>query len=214
MADLLGDSAATELDEFGFDETSDLSIDDRPLSARLEAALFNSTSGVNWPGFAVNKDDKQLIEHWMALPQVMAIIPADVQFAWATRMELRNNREVYYLYLLKRKVQFLGKFLENINLSQDSYGAYVVNFTLSGDGAARFAQLIGANINKPLAIVLDDKVESAPFINSKIRSRGQITMGGNASVKEARNMEIVLEAGALPAPVSFLFGFMLTNQTV
>ncbi|MEW5994131.1 MAG: protein translocase subunit SecD, partial [Candidatus Zixiibacteriota bacterium] len=75
---------------------------------------------------------------------------------------------------------------------------------LSGDGAALFAQLTGANIDKPLAIVIDNKVESAPFINSKIRRRGQITMGSTATMEDARNMEIVLKAGALPAPVEII----------
>jgi len=83
-------------------------------------------------------------------------------------------------------------------------GGFVVNFQLSGDGAARFAQLTRTNIDKPLAIVIDDKIESAPFINSTIRNRGQITMGGSAGVEDARNMEIVLKAGALPAPVEII----------
>ena len=202
LAELMGDSLTDEA--FAFDETVDLSIDDRPLSSRLEVLLYNSTTGVSWPGFAVNKRDKELVDKWLKLPEVERLIPIDVQFAWSTRSELRNNREIYTLYLLKRKVQFLGKFLENIAMSQDSYGASVVNFTLSGDGAARFAQLTGANVNKPLAIVLDDRVESAPMINSKIRARGQITMGSSASMQDARNMEIVLKAGSLPVPVEII----------
>jgi len=131
-------------------------------------------------------------------------IPVDVQFAWSTRSEIRNSREVYILHLVKRKVQFVGKYLENIALSRDNMGGFVVNFQLSGDGAARVAQLTRTNIDKPLAIVIDDKIESAPFINSTIRNRGQITMGGSAGVEDARNMEIVLKAGALPAPVEII----------
>lgn len=203
LAELTSDTADTA-DLFGFDESVDYSLDDRPVSSRLETSLYNSTTGLSWPGYAVNKDDKELVDRWLNLPQVQALMPVDVQFAWSTRSEIKEAREVYYLYLLKRKVQFLGRFLENISLGQDSYGAYVVNFTLSGDGAARFAQLTGANVNKPLAIVLDDRVESAPMINSKIRRRGQITMGSTAGVDDARNMEIVLKAGALPAPVEII----------
>lgn len=205
---LMGEDTTTDTlskeDPFAFDESVSLSGDDKPLTIRLEPALYNSSTNTNWPSFAVNKADKELIDKWINLPQVQALIPIDVQFSWSTRSELRNQREVYYLYLIKRKVQFLGKFLENIALAQDSYGSYVVNFTLSGDGASRFAQLTGANVNKPLAIVLDDKIESAPFINSKIRSRGQITMGGSAGIDDARNMEIVLKAGALPVPVEII----------
>ncbi len=202
LADLMGDSGVA--DEFAFDESTDLSLNDRPLSSRLEIALYNSTTGISWPGFAVNKKDKELVDKWLNLPEVKRLMPIDVVFAWSTRFELRNNREVYYLYLMKRKVQFIGKLLENIALSRDSYGKSVVNFKLSGDGSARFAQLTGVNINKPLAIVLDDRVESAPMISSKIRGSGQITMGSSASMEDARNMEIVLKAGALPVPVEII----------
>jgi preprotein translocase subunit SecD len=103
-------------------------------------------------------------------------------------------------------VQFLGKFLEDISIGRGGQfgNVHSVNFRLSGDGAARFAQLTGNNLNKPLAIVIDSKVESAPMISSKIRGSGEITMGSSATIKDARNMEIVLKAGALPAPVEII----------
>ena len=199
----MGDSSKDTAGAFGFDE-SDVSTDEHPLTSRLEPALYNSTTGTNWPAYSISKDDRERIDRWLKLPEIAAIIPIDDEFAWSTRSELRNQRQVYMLYLLKRKVQFLGRFLEGISLATSQMGGYEVNFSLSGDGAARFAQLTGANINKPLAIVLDDKVESAPFINSKIRNRGTITMGSSAKIDDARNMEIVLKAGALPAPVEII----------
>lgn len=204
LAELLGDTTSDTTDQYAFDETFSLGQEENPLGSRLVASLSNSRTGVNWPRYTVAKKDRELIDKWLNLPQVKNLIPQDVQFGWSTRSEINNNREVYYLYIIKRKVQFLGKFLENVSLGQDSYGGYTVDFSLSGEGAARFAQLTGANIDKPLAILLDDRVESAPFINSKIRKRGQITLGGSAGIREARNMEIVLQAGALPAPVEII----------
>ena len=206
ITDLLGEDSTTAdtTDLFAFDETGELDEGDYPLTSRLEVAHYNSNTGASWPKFAVNKRDREKVDRWLNLPRVAQLMPIDVQWSWSTRSEIRNNREVYFLYLIKRKVQFLGKFLENIALSRDQMGGFVVNFSLAGDGAARFAQLTGANIDKPLAIVLDDKVESAPFINSKIRRSGQITLGSTAAIKDARNMEIVLKAGALPAPVEII----------
>jgi protein-export membrane protein SecD len=210
LAELMGDTTADSMgdtavsDPFAFDETVGTDEEQNPLGSRLELALSNNRTSTSWPAYNVSKENKELIDRWLNLPQVQAIIPMDIQFCWSTRSDIRNNREVYTLYVVKRKVQFLGRFLENIAFGQDSYGGYVVNFTLSGDGAARFAQLTGANIDKPLAIALDDRIESAPFINSKIRKRGQITMGSSASIKDARNLEIVLKAGALPAPVEII----------
>ncbi len=204
LSELMGDTSKDSADQFAFDESKDLTDNENPFTTRLDPILFNNRTGVNWPGYAVNRADRPLIDKWLNLPQVQAQIPIDVRFAWSTRSELRDQRQVYFLYLLKRKVQFLGKFLEGINSGTDGYGAPVVNFSLSGDGAALFGQLTGSNIDKPLAITLDDKVESSPFINSKIRNNGQITMGSSATFEDARNLEIVLKAGALPAPVEII----------
>ena len=204
LAELMGDSTTDTAGKYEFDETVSLDEEESPVASRLELSMVTQKTGIAWPGYIVRKEDRELLNRWLNLPEVKKVIPEDVQFLWSTRPEISNNREIYRLYLLKRKVQFLGKFLENISLGQDSYGGHTVDFQLSGDGAARFAQLTGANINKPLVIVLDDKVESAPFINSKIRKRGQITMGSSATMKDCRNLEIVLKAGALPAPVEII----------
>lgn len=203
LAELMGDSLKDTLD-FGFDETVNVAEEERPFSNRLGQALQNSTTGSAWPEFVINKRDRQRIQRWLELPEVQALVPVDVEFAWSTRSEILQQSDVYRLYLLKRKVQFLGRFLENIRLNRDQMGKPTVNFQLSGDGLSRFAQLTGANINKPLAIVIDNSVESAPFIQSKIRGSGQITMGSSASLDDALNLQIVLKAGALPAPVEFI----------
>jgi preprotein translocase subunit SecD len=106
--------------------------------------------------------------------------------------------------MVRRKVELKGNTLEGIGLSRSDMGGQAVSFSLSGNNASRFAQLTGANIQRPLAIVIDDKVESAPIINSKIRNSGQITMGGSATINDARDLEIVLKAGSLPAPVEII----------
>ncbi len=207
LSQLMKDTSSAKKDtanEFAYDENAGVEKETEPFSTRLEPILFSQRAGASWPGFNVTKKDRPLLEKWLALPQVKAAVPQDCEFDWSTRSEIRNGAEVYYLYLVKRKVQFPGKYLEGISLGRDNMGGYAVDFKLSGDGAARFAQLTGANIDKPLAIVLDSKVESAPFINSKIRNRGQITMGGSAQFDDARNLEIVLKAGALPAPVEII----------
>jgi len=204
LAELMGDTLDDSLD-FGFDEDFGVDEDTRPFTSRLlEVTLTNSRDGKSHPGFIVAKSDRPKMERWLNLPQVQEIIPVDVQFSWGTRPVIRNNMEVYEFYLLKRKVQFVGKYLQQITIGQDQYGKPEVRFQISPEGSNRFAQLTGANINKPLAIVLDGKVESAAFINSKIRGSGSITMGSTATLEDARNLEIVLEAGSLPAPVEFI----------
>ena len=117
LAEMMGDSSADTLD-FGFDETVDVSDDTKPFSSRLELSLYNNTTATGWPGYVVAKRDQQLMDKWLNLPEVQAVIPVDVQFAWSTRAEIRNQREVFELYLLKRKVQFVGRYLGKYPLRQ------------------------------------------------------------------------------------------------
>jgi protein-export membrane protein SecD len=175
-----------------------------PFSQYLEQFMSRPETNALWPGYVVPEKDRRIIEKMLDMPEIKRIIPEDVQFAWSTRAEIVSAQSVYKLYLLKNKVQFLGKNLERIKIGRGQFQENTVDFRLSGQSAAAFARLTGANIDKPLAIVIDNKVESAPFINSKIRNEGQITMGSSATIKDAQNLEIVLKAGALPAPVEII----------
>ena len=181
-----------------------LSEGETPFTQYLEPFLYSSKNNTPWPGYVIAMRDRGLVERILAMPEVKRVIPEDVQFSWSTRTDIKAAQSVYYLYILKNKVQFLGKNLERIKLGRGQSQEHTVDFRLSGQSSAAFARLTGANIDKPLAIVIDNKVESAPFINSKIRNDGQITMGSSATIKDAQNLEIVLKAGALPAPVEII----------
>jgi preprotein translocase subunit SecD len=73
------------------------------------------------------------------------------------------------------------------------------SYTWSADGAQIFGELTGNNIGNPLAIILDGQVYSAPVIRDRISRQGQIS--GRFSSEEARDLAVVLRAGALPIPV-------------
>ena len=105
-------------------------------------------------------------------------------------------------YILKRIPILTGQYLKDAYPTRDEYGMPAVGFELNSKGGEIFYNYTKNNIGKRLAIVLDNKVQSAPTIRSAIRSRGQIT--GNFSFQEARELSIVLRAGALPAPVKLL----------
>jgi protein-export membrane protein SecD len=80
-------------------------------------------------------------------------------------------------------------------------GEWVVNFTFNSVGARRFADITRANVNRPFAIVLDNKVISAPRINEPITGgRGQIS--GSFTAASANDLAVLLRAGALPAPLT------------
>ena len=80
-------------------------------------------------------------------------------------------------------------------------GQPIVNFRFNSSGARKFAEVTKANVGKPFAIVLDNKVISAPVINEPIPGgAGQIS--GNFTVQSANDLAILLRAGALPAPLT------------
>ncbi len=82
-------------------------------------------------------------------------------------------------------------------------GEPTVEFVFKGRGRAAFAKVTTENIDKPFAIILDNKVISAPYIRSPITGgRGQIT--GNFTVEQANRLSLLLQSGALPAPLSII----------
>jgi len=79
---------------------------------------------------------------------------------------------------------------------------YQIAFSLKPAGAEKFGQWTGANVNQYMAIVLNDKVQSAPFIKSQITDRGEIS--GRFTKSSAEDLALTLRSGALPATLKFI----------
>jgi len=101
--------------------------------------------------------------------------------------------------LLETDGVLTGGILSDAWVEAGDLGLPEVSFRLNKEGAKAFGRLTGANVNRRLAIVLDDKVQSAPVIQSRITDAGRIT--GRFTREEAHDLAIVLRAGALPAPI-------------
>jgi SecD/SecF fusion protein len=185
------------------DTSSFLETEEEDYYAEKPFTSLMEGFGGYWLGVPI--ENKPKIELLLSDPKVKELIPEDDEFAWATRTEVIQGMEYQKLYLLKKRMEFSGKYLVDARpIARDEYGKPYVNFKLTKEGGRKFARLTGANIKKPLAIILDGRVESAPEIQSKIRDEGRITMGGNATFDEAMDLAIVLRAGALPAPVKII----------
>jgi protein-export membrane protein SecD len=172
-------------------------FEERPFTQYLESYEGRS-------GFMVLQEDKPMVELLLSRPEVQDVIPKDDEFAFSTRTETFQNRKYWGIYLLKKRSELSGKYLVDARPTYDQFRKPEVQFTLTKKGGRIFARVTGANIDKPLAITLDGRVESAPIIRSKIRDRGVIEMGGVASIEDATDLSIVLRAGALPAPVKII----------
>ncbi len=102
-------------------------------------------------------------------------------------------------YLVREAPDLTGDYLVDARVGFDQQQRSLVNFTFSSEGGDKFGELTGGNLQKRLAIVLDDNVYSAPTIQSRITMRGQIT--GRFTPQEAADLAIVLRAGSLSVPV-------------
>jgi protein-export membrane protein SecD len=105
-------------------------------------------------------------------------------------------------YAVRRRVEVDGANLTDARAAQDPRNQqWVVNFTFDSIGARRFAEVTRNNVGRPFAIVLDDRVISAPRINEPITGgRGQIS--GSFNARTANDLAVLLRAGALPAPLT------------
>ncbi|MEC7651143.1 MAG: protein translocase subunit SecD [Pseudomonadota bacterium] len=112
---------------------------------------------------------------------------------------LPDDKEEGRFYVVEKRVMVSGELLDTAQASFDQNNRPAVSFTLNATGAKRFGRVTGANIGRPFAIVLDDKVVSAPTIQSQIFGNGQIT--GSFTVAETNELALILRAGALPAPL-------------
>ncbi len=104
---------------------------------------------------------------------------------------------------LQRRPAITGDMLAHAAYAPDESGQSAVTFRLNTAGAKRFCDLSRANVGKPFAIVLDNKIISAPVIRTEICGGvGQIS--GGFSIQQANDLALLLRAGALPAPLTIL----------
>jgi preprotein translocase subunit SecD len=105
-------------------------------------------------------------------------------------------------YVLRRTAAVTGRDLRNARPTLDQNNLPAVSFTLSQDGGARFGTFTEQNLGRSLAIVLDGRVMSAPRLEGRITTDGQIY--GSFTQQEAQDLSLVLRSGALPAGLTIL----------
>jgi preprotein translocase subunit SecD len=105
-------------------------------------------------------------------------------------------------YIVKKAAPITGRDLRNAQPTLDENNLPAVSFTLTQDGATRFGTFTEQNIGRQLAIILDNRVFSAPNIQSRITDQGRIT--GSFTQEEAQDLSLILRTGALPARLTYL----------
>jgi preprotein translocase subunit SecD len=165
-------------------------------------ALFTATQY----GLYATSDQRERVNNILKRPDVKKAIPEDISFAWGAKPQLNNEGgEIYEFYMLKSKPELTGGVITNARAQTDQagLGGAVVTMQMDNEGSREWARITGANVNKRIAIVLDNAVFSAPNVRQKIIG-GNSQIEGMENMEEARLLEIVLKAGALPAPVEII----------
>ena len=124
-------------------------------------------------------------------------VPSDAEIK---RGDLERTQGGYYL--VSKVAPVTGKDLINARRSTNEWNNPAVLFTLNAEAGRRFYQFTSDNLNKPLSIILDGKIQEVANINDRISDRGIIS--GTFSIEEADDLALILRAGPLPASVRYL----------
>lgn len=153
------------------------------------------------PGmYMVAESDRDEIDAYLENPDIRAALPPGKQLKWGADTIVAGTKAYRGLYVLDARPIITGEYLTDAKPNTVPGEGTIVEFELNNEGGRRFKSETGKHVRDYMAIVLDDKVMSAPVIQSAIGTRGQITMGGSG-LQAAQDLALVLRAGALPVPL-------------
>ena len=193
------------LDEPGYDFlTTENILKEKPFSGYLRGIPG---------GVGVIAKEYHIVKKILDDPEVQKKIPREGKFLWGNRFEIfqdetGNILEYRQLYYVAAEPEITGGMVREPTATMGTAGSnasgqWLVNMSMSPEGTKKWSRFTGANINRQVAIILDDKVYMAPVIRDKIPT-GQTQVTGFADVNEAKDIANVLRAGELPAPVNII----------
>ncbi|MBC8048033.1 MAG: protein translocase subunit SecDF [Fimbriimonadaceae bacterium] len=157
----------------------------------------------------VNKADTAQLMDYLRKEEVRSVFPSNIIFMLGAEVFIdptnKEKTDLYELYAVKPKLEsdeplLEGDIIRNAAQTYDqTNGRVQVTMSMKSDGAKQWARITEENIGKSIAIVLDNRVYSAPTVNDKI-SGGSSVISGNFDVNEAQTLANILETGKLPVP--------------
>jgi protein-export membrane protein SecD len=182
------------------DEDED-AVDATPANRPLSALLLDSGSEGE---MLVAEQDVQRVQQFLSLPGVADLLPRGSAVYWDARTRGAGGQLYRALYFAERDAFLTGERLEDAQAGRDpQFGQTVVTFQLDRQGGRTFDRVTSQNIGRRIAIVLDGQIHSAPSIRTRIGQSGQIDMA-QAPMEEARDLALVLRAGAFTAPLEII----------
>jgi SecD/SecF fusion protein len=158
-------------------------------------------------GYTLKKDTAKL-NTWLALPEVKSKFPSNLVFMYG---KVENDdpkaKEVLPIYAIKTldngQAELEGDHVANAAQDFDQNGKVAIKMNMDKVGTTLWAKMTSKNVGKPLAIVLDNIVYSAPNVNEAITT-GNSSISGNYTLKTAQDLAEILESGKLPAPAKIV----------
>ncbi|MFQ6113231.1 MAG: protein translocase subunit SecD [bacterium] len=205
LKDVFGEASILEEREeadTAAESDSTVLLDQEVFQERPFDALLANVGG----DIGVPTKNVRTVETIINSPDVQKVIPKDSEFLFTSKPTRIGEQEFYRLYMVKKEPELTGAMIADAQVqigSQLQAGQAEVGMELTGEGAKIFSKVTGANVGKRLAIVLDGKIASIPQIRERI-PQGRASITGMANINEAKDLAIVLRAGALPAPVEVI----------
>ncbi len=158
-------------------------------------------------GYTLKKDTATL-NAYLAMPEVRSKFPANLVFMYGkVESEDPKSKDVLPLYAIKTldngTAELEGDHVANAAQDFDERGKVAIKMNMDKLGTSIWGKMTTRNIGKPIAIVLDNIVYSAPNVNDAITT-GNSQISGNYSLKTAQDLAQILESGKLPAPAKIV----------
>lgn len=204
------DSTASSDDDLAAQLESDsTALDSAAINSQV-SPLF-SLIDQRYGGMFYNLRDTSKINRIFKRDDIKRLVPATMKFLWAIKpvknQDPANTDEVLELYCIKTsrggKAPLTGDVITDARQDIDQRSAPAISMNMNATGAKKWKKLTASNINRRIAIVLDNYVYSAPNVQGEIPS-GSSQITGNFTLEEAQDMANILKAGALPAPTTIV----------
>lgn len=175
-----------------------------PSNALLERMSFIQTQSPYVFGYAMAEDTLAIMD-LLSTSDIQRIMPRNTVVLWGSRsLNFEGGVEQFALYGVRDNAELTGEVIEEASIQFDpTTNVPEVSMGMNSEGARVWSRITGANIGKPIAIVLDGYVVSYPNVSTKITG-GNSSITGLENVAEAEDLVNILLSGALPAPLRIM----------
>lgn len=176
---------------------------------QMETDQYMRLAGmIDFNGFdyLVYSENWDIAKEIFAMDEIKPLIPAGYTILWGKERENEGIMQKA-IYLIEKNAVLKGDAILDARAGQgtnDNPLGIKVDLIMTRNAKNKWASITGSNIGKRIAMVLDDVVVSAPRVNERIPSGSSMITMGNSTIEDAKDLAIILKAGALPAPVKIV----------